>query len=630
MNLQRKIILIYVVTFLILAGALLGSQYWLLPAKHISPVSQPGLPWSQPVFLRLALLSITLTAGVGLLSWLATQWWIVQPAKQLAHTHRLPAATAADQAASAVTAADELRQAEATICYQASLVEGVSDVIVSTDLQLHIMSWNRAATNLYGYALEEVVGRHLQVVTGFQFADSNCEEALAILRETGRWEGEQTHYRRDGSPIHFWSSVSYLYDSGGKRVGTVGVHRDITERKQAERLLPLAQQSEGLRLLAGGIAHDFNNILASILSQITLGLWQLPADSKAADHLTKAARATERAAELTRQLLAYAGQGAFFVEELHLTQFTQENMKLLTTLVPSHAQLEWHLRPQRHLIKVDRGHAQQVLINLVINGAEALPLTGGTVQVETGDYTLNGESPANFVRHQMPAPGDYVYLRVSDTGVGMSAALLDRIFDPYYSTKENGSGLGLAATLGIVRHYGGGLQVTSTAGQGSTFTVLLPAAAIRQPDEAERHPAEVTANPTVLPNRATTPPAMPLQATVLIVDDEMPIREALYDLLSSEEMHVLLAADGYEAIELYCAHQATIDLVLLDMKMPGMNGAQTLMALRGINPDVKVIFCSGYSEAEALRSIGDQPVLAFLQKPIEINLLLKTLDNALR
>ena len=519
------------------------------------------------------------------------------------------------------------RQADATMRYQASLVDSVSDIIVSTDLDLRIISWNQAATKIYGYTLTEVAGRHLREVIHFEFPTSSCDEALALLRATGKWEGEQSHYHRDGSVIQLWSSVAYMYDSEGKPIGMVGVHRNISERKQAERLLPLAQQSEGLRLLAGGIAHDFNNILTSILSQITLGLWQLPYDSKAAEHLTKAARSTERAAELTRQLLAYTGQGAFLVEELHLTAFIQDNCKLLTTLVPSHAQLEWRLQEQSHTTKIDRGHAQQVLINLVINGAEALPLSGGIVLVETGELTLYAEERQTFVRNQTPNPGHYVYLRVSDNGVGMGPAILDRIFDPYYSTKENGSGLGLAATLGIVRHYGGGLQVESREGHGSIFTVLLPTATKRAPDDLAVAPV----TPVHTPETGYLPPTSDahISATVLIVDDEMPIREALYDLLSSEEMHVLLAADGHEAVDLYGIHQKEIDLILLDMKMPGMNGAQTLVALRGINPAVKVIFCSGYSEAEALKSIGDQPVVAFLQKPIDINLLIKTIHNAL-
>jgi len=626
MNSQRKVVLIYGITFLLLASSLVVLQHRLWPWSELAQVLPHHLPWWQQGPLRLAGFSIALIAGLGLLGWFVLQRWVCQPAQQPTQPSAIAAAVRA--AIAAVTTA-ELRQTATINSDQVSLIDSVSDVIVSTDLQLYITSWNRAAVNLYGYTRVEAIGHQLHKIIGIEFAATNCEQAIAGLQETGRWEGEQTHYRRDGSPIHFWSVISYLYDSGGKRMGIVGVHRDITERKQAERLLPLAQQSEGLRLLAGGIAHDFNNILASILSQITLGLWQLPADSQAAEHLTKAARSTERAAELTRQLLAYAGQGVFFLEELHLTQFIQENVKLLTTLVPNHAHLEWRLQPQRHLVKVDRSHAQQVLINLVINGAEALPLTGGTVRVETGEYTFDGASSAHFVHQQLPAPGEYVYLRVSDTGVGMNAALLDRIFDPYYSTKENGSGLGLAATLGIVRHYNGGLQVTSCAGQGSTFTVLFPVAAVRPTEAATGYPAAAPANQTALPILPPTS-ATPLQATILIVDDEMPIREALYDLLSSEAMHVLLAADGYEALELYRTHQATIDLVLLDMKMPGMNGAQTLLALRAINPAVKVVFCSGYSEAEALRGIGDQPGLAFLQKPVEINLLLKTLDTVLR
>lgn len=647
MNLHRKTHSLGVVALLLWAIALAGALSWLLN-REIAPQLQPSAVARWPQLLGLIYLTIfTITAGVGLPVLLLVHRWLFRPWQQLAaQINRLGAN---EQLGPGVAVSNSVEAGQLTHKindlvarleiarrraqqYHQLIQQEPAGVVLIDAITHRVISANDAFLALTGYSHQHILRCLVYDLCTLprHEIDAWC---VALLDHSAIQTRDIGLVTQEGTSIE--AAVSAIYLHGGEHALYGLIVHNLSERKQAERLLPLAQQSEGLRLLAGGIAHDFNNILTSILSQITLGLWQLPQESKAAEHLIKAARATERAAELTRQLLAYTGQGAFLVEELHLTHFIQDNTKLLATLVPSHAQLEWRLQPQSHLIKIDRGHAQQVLINLVINGAEALPLTGGVVRVETGEFTLYAEEARTFVRGQTPNPGHYSYLRVSDNGVGMGTAMLDRIFDPYYSTKENGSGLGLAAALGIVRHYGGGLQVESREGQGSSFTVLLPAATKREAKAEEpaiaaangdgssaqgQHPAWHDGGPSGNPH---------CSATVMIVDDEMPIREALYDLLSSEGMHVLLAADGHEGVALYHIHQAEIDLILLDMKMPGMNGAQTLVALRAINPAVKVVFCSGYSEAEALKSIGDQPVVAFLQKPIDINLLIKTIRNAL-
>ena len=641
MNLQKKTIFLGVVALLLWALALAFTISWLLN-REIVPLLQLSAVARWPQLMHLIYLAIfTITVCIGLPTLVLAYQWLFRPWQQLAaqlnrlgeNDQRVPRlevnhSTAYGQLAQKINdlAAHLEISAQRAQQYRWLIQQAPASVVLFDATTHRVITANDAFLALTGYSQKSIL--HCSLYDLCRLSRYELDHWCVMLLDHSVMQTRDiTLATQSGAIIE--AEVSAIYLQGGEHALLGLIVRNISEHKQAERLLPLAQQSEGLRLLAGGIAHDFNNILTSILSQITLGLWQLPYDSKAAEHLTKAARSTERAAELTRQLLAYTGQGAFLVEELHLTDFIQDNCTLLTTLVPSHAQLEWRLQEQSHTIKIDRGHAQQVLINLVINGAEALPLSGGVVLVETGELTLYAEERQTFVRNQMPNPGHYVYLRVSDNGVGMRPAILDRIFDPYYSTKENGSGLGLAATLGIVRHYGGGLQVESREGHGSIFTVLLPTATKRAPKGDDLAIAPVT--PVHTPETGDLPPTSDahVSATVLIVDDEMPIREALYDLLSSEEMHVLLAADGHEAVDLYGIHQKEIDLILLDMKMPGMNGAQTLVALRGINPAVKVIFCSGYSEAEALKSIGDQPVVAFLQKPIDINLLIKTIHNAL-
>lgn len=532
--------------------------------------------------------------------WNGERWWL--------DTRIL--ASGPNEAVAIIHNVTKQRLAEETIRYQASLVDNVSDAIISTDLQMALISWNQAAEKIYGYTFAEVCGKRFRDVVRYEYSSGAHGQVTTALQQTGAWQGEQLHYTRNGTPLYMWVSLTYLYDHKGQPTSIVGVNRDITERKHAERLLLLAQQSESLRMMAGGIAHDFNNLLTDVLAQNTLALRKLPADSKAATHISKAIKATERTADLTRQLLAYTGQGAFLIETLNLNQLIQENRGLINAVIPKHIRLELHLAPTLASIDIDRGHAQQVMMNLILNGVEAIQTEAGWLQITTGEQWLD-QAPA-ALEPEAFQPGHYVFLRVADNGRGMSAAILERIFEPYFTTKEHGSGLGLAATLGIMRRYRGGLSVESKEESGTSFTLFFP-----------------LAKQAVLNDHQQPATAQQVGGLILVIDDEAAIREAMSDLLASEGYTVIGACDGYEGLAQFQQYQHQIALVFLDMKMPGMNGVQTLAALRALTTTTPVVLCSGYSETEVSTSTSGLGITTFLQKPFDIDTLFSVVNDSL-
>jgi signal transduction histidine kinase/ActR/RegA family two-component response regulator len=391
--------------------------------------------------------------------------------------------------------------------------------------------------------------------------------------------------------------------------------RDITEDKLQEERVRQAQKLESLGVLAGGIAHDFNNLLTGMLGQTSLAKFKLTRGQSATEHIDKAITSAERASDLTRQLLAYAGKGNFQITALDLTQLIREITGLLETALPNRAALQLHLEDSLLPIEADRGQIQQVVMNLVINATEALSPEGGYVQIKTTNHFLTDEGDMSSSTGDKLLPGHYVMLQISDNGCGMDEKIRSRIFDPFFSTKPRGHGLGLSATLGIMRTHHGGIQVQSQPGVGTSFTLLFPAipAAVRTLVAAPE-PVEVAQVPS---------------SCVLVVDDEATIRELAADILTAEGISVYLAASGMEGIEHFRQHPGQIALVLLDLKMPGLSGEDTLQALRQIDPQVNVILSSGYSETEVTNHFREGEIIAFLQKPYDVDLLLQHVHRVL-
>jgi signal transduction histidine kinase/ActR/RegA family two-component response regulator len=385
------------------------------------------------------------------------------------------------------------------------------------------------------------------------------------------------------------------------------------ERLKLEQQLFEAQKLESLGVLAGGVAHDFNNLLVVILGNAGLALMDLSPDSPARASVEQIEIAARRAADLTRQLLAYAGRGRFVMQRLDLGALVADMIDLLKASIGKHVALQYQAPPTLPAIEADATQIRQVVMNLVINASEAIGAEPGTITITIGtrwiDQAFLHEAAALL---EVP-DGWYVCLAVSDTGCGMDDSTRARIFEPFYSTKFTGRGLGLSAVLGIVRSHKGTLTVQSMPGQGSTFMVLLPA--IAAPAEAMPVPA--------------TRSGWQGHGTVLVVDDEPEVRTFAQRVLERSGLKVLTAADGVAAIEMLTAHAAEISCILLDLTMAHMGGEQAFAQIRRLRPELPVVVMSGYTaEDVASRFTGAYPT-GFVQKPFTPQELRAALQQAL-
>jgi len=376
---------------------------------------------------------------------------------------------------------------------------------------------------------------------------------------------------------------------------------ELSERRALEEKLQNAQRLESLNVLAGGIAHDFNNLLTGILSNAGTARRKLAANEAAQQHLSEIVRGSKIAAHLTGQLLAYAGRGQFQVLARDLTAEVREILDLLETSVRTKAKLDLQLADGLPAILVDPTQIQQVLMNLVVNAAES-----ADAEVHVRIETKAIEITENEIRELVPGsplkPGPVVALDVSDNGSGMDAETLQRIFDPFFTTKSAGRGLGLAASLGIVHRHKGGIRVQSKPGCGTSFRVVFPASSQIVRPMVESPVSDLSGH-----------------GVILVVDDDDYILQAVYVALESYGYSVLLANSGAAAIQVFEERSEQIDLVLLDMLMPGMSGEETFGALRAIRPDVKVLLSTGFAPDEAAQKFTDEGLAGFLRKPYDPN-----------
>ncbi len=401
-----------------------------------------------------------------------------------------------------------------------------------------------------------------------------------------------------------------------KKVDTIAV-RNITERKKTEELLRTAQRMDSLGVLTGGIAHDFNNMLTGILAQTSLAAHMLSEEHAAYPHIRKATKSAVSAAELTRQLLVYAGKTHTEAQQLDLNKVVRDTINIVDATLPSTVELKTHLFSSPLFVCGDYGQMQQVVLNLLINGIQAMQAEPGSLQISTVLETIAESHKGLLAWGQQPLPaGEYVRLSVQDSGIGMNDETKKHIFDPFYTTKEEGHGLGLSAILGIVRSHGGVIDVESQLGQGTTFTILLP----RMVQEPEPNGIVQGAQKSV--ERTDSP-------LILVVDDEEPIRDAVTDLLEMAGLRILTAPNGREGVELFRKNQRSVDLAILDLKMPGMSGEETFEALRAIDPAVKVIVSSGYGDGDILERVKEKGIADFLQKPYDFDMLIAKIEAAL-
>ena len=480
---------------------------------------------------------------------------------------------------------------------QAALLDLAHDAILSMDSKALIHFWSRGAEAMYGWTRQEAVGKvsHDLLRTEFPEPLPQIERRVA---EVGHWEGELLHTRQDGKLIRVSSRWALRRDAAGRPAGILEINTDITERRRMEEQLQHTQKLESLGVLAGGVAHDFNNLLTGIMGNASLALDSLSGHNPNRGLLEEVVGAAERAADLTRQLLAYAGKGRFVMRTIDISALVKEISGLVQASIPKHVQLRLQMEEKLPGIDADAGQLQQIIMNLVINGAEAIGPGGGTVLVRTCVQQVDEQYKATMSSAgELLQCGEYVCLEVHDTGSGMDEETLGKIFDPFFTTKFAGRGLGLSAVLGIVRAHHGALKVYSRPGQGTTFKVLFPASTQAYAEEMV----------TVFRDLAGS-------GTVLVVDDEEIVRSTAHHTLERYGYRPILAEHGEQAVEEY-RRQPEIDLVLLDLTMPVMSGEEALRRLQAINPKVKVLLSSGYNEVEAVQRFAGKGLAGFIQKP---------------
>ncbi len=467
---------------------------------------------------------------------------------------------------------------------------------------------NEGFTRLTGYSKFEAIGRNCRFLQGPETSQATIQVIRDAIRQQRPCFVEIQNYRKDGTA--FWNALSIapIFEDG-QLTHFVGVQTDITAFKQMELQLRQSQKMEAIGHLAGGVAHDFNNLLTVIngCCELIRSGSELPDD--ALPLVDEVHKAGERAATLTRQLLAFSRKTVLQPRVLSLNELVTDIQKMLARLIGEDVALTTALRSHQPLVRVDPGQLEQVLMNLVVNSRDAMP-QGGRLAIETQDVTFDSEYAA---RNPDVRAGRYVRLSVTDTGSGMDAKTKARIFEPFFTTKAvgKGTGLGLATVYGIVQQSGGHLTVESELGRGTTFRLFFPTVA-----EPARGASSIGGS--VFPGGTET---------ILIVEDEVGVRTLASQALEAHGYRVLTAADGDEALVMCRLNE--IELVLCDVVMPGMCGRELQEELVELCPDTRLIFMSGYTDDAILRHGVAQADCDFIQKPFTISGLLRKVREVL-
>jgi PAS domain S-box-containing protein len=492
------------------------------------------------------------------------------------------------------------RAAEEAGGFLRATLYSIGDAVIRTDYEGHVTLMNAIAEELTGYTESEAIGQDIETV--FPIINEHTRSAVEnpvrrVLRER-KVVGLANHtvlISRSGKEIVLDDSGAPIASVDGVVSGVVLVFRDVTDRRRTEAKILEAAKLESLGVLAGGIAHDFNNLLHGIMGNASL-LEDYLGGGEAREILSNVQQGAQRATELTRQLLAYAGRGRFYIEPVNISRQVREILPLIDTSVPKHVELRLKLDPNLPPVEADRSQIQQIIMNLVINAAEAIGAGGGWVEVSTGVSALDTIRFAGEP-HAEPNNGSHVVLTVADNGIGMDQTTRSKIFDPFFTTKFTGRGLGLAAVLGIVRGHNGAIDVSSVLGEGSRFRVFFPVAA---------------GTPENVPS--TEPAATAGKERVLVVDDEELVRETVRRGLEVAGYQVVLAGNGKEALEILSERPEEFQLVILDLMMPVLSGSEALPQIRQICPRIAIVTTSGYGETEAVQRFGNS-IDGFIQKP---------------
>jgi two-component system cell cycle sensor histidine kinase/response regulator CckA len=501
-------------------------------------------------------------------------------------------------------------RARAQLARQAQLLDKASDAIVVRDLDHRITYWNRGAERIYGYPAAEALGRTIRELL---HGDADAlDRATETLLADGEWAGELVHVAKDGTELTVEGRWTLVRDDRGRPESMLAIDSDVTGRRRTEQQLMRAQRLESLGTLSGGIAHDLNNALTPIL--LTAQTLQGPHnDASTSQMLTIIEQSATRGAEMVRRVLSFARGVEGQRIELDLDHLVDDVVRIVRSTFPKNIRVQREVGTEVWPVHGDPTHLHQVLMNLCINARDAMP-DGGTLRLAVDRITVDDHYVA---RDRRAAPGRYVRIRVEDDGTGIDPATMDRLFEPFFTTKAHGegTGLGLSTSRGIVVSHGGFFQVSSEPGAGSAFDVHLPLA---DPADAVAPAVGVEA---ALPNGNSE--------LVLLVDDEQHLRSATRRTLETAGYRVIEASDGTEAVPLFEQHAADVAAVVIDMMMPGMDGATTIRELLARRPNLPVIAVSGLTASREVARAATLGVDHFLAKPFTSAMLLATLRGLL-
>lgn len=498
----------------------------------------------------------------------------------------------------------ERQQAEQKIREQAALLEVATDAIFVQDQENRILYWNKGAERLYGWQVDDAYAQNACELL-YEEPALQIQPVQTALATKGEWQGELEQVTRDGKKIIVYSRWTQMRDSENKPKSILVVNSDITEKKKLEDQFLRTQRLESLGTLAGGIAHDLNNVLAPILMSLQLLELKYP-EEKNQRLLNILEISAKRGAALVKQVLSFARGLEGKRTSVDVKHLIVEIEQVAKETFPKSIEIRTEIASDIWTVSVDATQLHQVLMNLVVNARDAMP-NGGTLLVSAANLVID----EHYARMNLDAqPGSYIAITVADTGMGIPPEIKERIFEPFFTTKEigKGTGLGLSTVIGIIKSHGGFINVYSEVNRGTRFKVYLPAEEDSQTQLIES--LELLVGEGEL---------------VLVVDDEVAIREIAKASLETYNYRVMTANDGVEALALYAQHRDEIDVVLLDMMMPEMDSKVTIRTLQKINPQVKIIAISGLVANEKIAEAAGTGVKAFLSKPCTAKELLQTI-----
>ena len=506
----------------------------------------------------------------------------------------------------------ERKKAEENLQRLSTAIEHTAEDITITDPDGIIQYVNPAFEKLTGYSRTEAIGQNPRILQS-GYHDSDFYEEMWTTLKNGRvWTGLLTNRRKDGSFIKQEANISPILNSSNHILGYVSVKRDITEQEKLKAQLQQSQRMEAIGTLAGGIAHDFNNILSAIIGNAEIAaINELTENHPAQYSVSQVIQAAERASSLVKQILAFSRQGEREIDQISVTPIIKEVTRLLRASLPSTIDIRLDLNAEKDTISAEPTRLHQILMNLCTNAAYAMRNNGGVLSIRTHNFTLDADAVAN---HSILLPGPYLELTIDDTGSGMAPEVMERIFEPYFTTKQKGegTGLGLSVVHGIVTGLKGTITVDSKQNQGSRFTVRLPTLSEKPLAISERKPALSRG-----------------KEKILFVDDEAELTDMGQRMLQNLGYTVYTENSSLSALELFRKNPHGFDVVITDMTMPDMTGDKLATEMLQIRPDIPIFLCTGFSESitdEIVKAIG---IREFIMKPLILSDLSEKIRRAL-